>query len=277
MRPPPTSPTRVRARHPSGWFAGPLPRVLAHRGLGIDVPENTEAAFEKAVGAGALYLETDVNATADGIAVAAHDPTLDRVAGRPERVADLTLEQLRLVDLGSGQRFSTLAELLLALPTSRFNIDIKSADAAAPAAAAIEAAGARDRVLITSFSTRRRRSASVLLPGVATSASAAEFVPALIAAKLGLVPLVRLFLRRVDAVQIPRTIYGIETTTARTVRRLHAAGVEVHVWTIDDVDEARLLFERGVDGVVTDRVDLMLPVAAEFRLTVAVAAALGDP
>ncbi|MFB2556138.1 glycerophosphodiester phosphodiesterase family protein [Herbiconiux liangxiaofengii] len=239
--------------------------MLAHRGLALEAPENTLGAFQKAVEAGALYLETDVNATADGIAVAAHDPTLDRVAGRPERVADLTLEQLRQIDLGAGQRFSTLAEVLLALPTSRFNIDIKSEDAAAPAAAAIEAAGARDRVLITSFSTRRRRSASVLLPGVATSASAWEFVPALIAAKIGLVPLVRVFLRRVDAVQIPRVIYGMETTTARTVQRLHAAGVEVHVWTIDDVDEAKLLFERGVDGVVTDRVDLMLPVAADFR------------
>lgn len=255
----PASPT-VR-----GYFDPPLPRVLAHRGLALGVPENTLAGFEKAVAAGAVYLETDVNATADGIAVAVHDPTLDRIAGRPDRVADLTLEQLRTVDLGGDQRFATLAELLLALPTSRFNIDIKSPDAAAPAAAAIEAAGARDRVLITSFSTRRRRSASVLVPGVATSASAWEFVPALVAAKLGLVPLARLILRHVDAVQIPRLIYGVETTTERTVRRLHAAGVEVHVWTVNDPAEARLLFERGVDGVVTDRADLMIPVAEQFR------------
>ncbi|MCS5713120.1 glycerophosphodiester phosphodiesterase family protein [Herbiconiux sp. CPCC 205716] len=249
----------------SEYFSGAFPRVLAHRGLAVDVPENTLAAFEAAVGAGAEYLETDVHATADGIAVAAHDPTLDRVAGRDEDVSALTLEQLVAIDLGAGQRLSTLAELLVALPTSRFNIDVKAEAAAAPAAAAIEAAGARERVLLTSFSSARRRSATVLLPGVAASASAQEFVPALIAAKLGLTPLARWFLRRVDAVQIPRRVGRFETVTARTVRRLHAAGVEVHVWTINDVDEARLLLERGVDGIVTDRVDLMLPLAAEFR------------
>lgn len=254
-----------RAAARSGYFAGPLPRVLAHRGLAVDAPENTLAAFEAAVAAGAEYLETDVHATADGIAVAAHDPTLDRIAGRDEDIAALTLEQLGTIDLGGDQRFSSLAELLVALPASRFNIDVKAEAAAAPTAAAIEAAGARDRVLLTSFSSKRRRSASVLLPRVATSASAQEFVPALVAAKLGLTPLARLFLRRVDAVQIPRRIGRIETVTARTVRRLQAAGVEVHVWTINDVDEARLLLGRGVDGIVTDRVDLMLPLAAEFR------------
>jgi glycerophosphoryl diester phosphodiesterase len=244
--------------------------VLAHRGLtrdaaGAAIPENTLASFERAVEVGALYLETDVHSSADGIAVAAHDPTLDRLTGHARNVSDLTFEELRAIDLGDGRRFASLAELLIALPTSRFNIDVKSKQAAAPAAAAIEAAGARDRVLITSFSSRRRRSASVLLSGVATSASAAEFLPALIAAKIGIDPLVRFFLRRVDAVQIPRRVGRIETTTVATVRRLHSAGVEVHVWTIDDVDEARLLLERGVDGLVTDRADLLLPLAQEFR------------
>ncbi len=251
------------------WFAPETPRILAHRGLALGVPENTIAAFEKAIAAGAAYIETDVNATADGIAVAVHDPTLERVADRPDRIADLTLAELREVDLGGGARFATLAEVLAAHAETRFNIDIKSEDAAAPAAAAILAAGAVERVLITSFSTKRRRATVELLerrlpgsPGseerVAASASAREFVPALIAAKLGLVPLARLLLRRVDAVQIPQRIWRIRTTTPRTVRRLHAAGVEVHVWTINDPDEARRLLENGADGIVTDRVDLML-------------------
>jgi glycerophosphoryl diester phosphodiesterase len=243
------------------------------------VPENTIAAFEKAIAAGAAYVETDVNATADGIAVAVHDPTLDRVAGRADRIADLTLAELREIDLGGGVRFSTLAEVLSAHPETRFNIDIKAEDAAAPAAAAILAAGAVERVLITSFSAKRRRATVELLEQrpldrrigsgrlekgridsgrVAASASAGEFVPALLAAKIGLVPLARLLLRRVDAVQIPQRIWRIRTTTPRTVRRLHAAGVEVHVWTINDPDEARRLLENGADGIVTDRADLML-------------------
>lgn len=252
-----------------GWFAPATPRILAHRGLALGVPENTIAAFEKAIAAGAAYIETDVNATADGIAVAVHDPTLDRVAGRPDRIADLTLAELLEVDLGGGVRFATLAEVLAAHPETRFNIDIKSQDAAAPAAAAVLAADAVDRVLITSFSTKRRQAAVDLLDQrlpdarmsgqqVSASASAGEFLPALLAAKVGLVSLARILLRRVDAVQIPERIWRIRTTTPRTVRRLHAAGVEVHVWTINDPDDARRLLEIGVDGIVTDRVDLML-------------------
>jgi glycerophosphoryl diester phosphodiesterase len=230
------------------------------------VPENTLASFEKAVAAGVDYIETDVNASADGVAIASHDPTLQRIAGRPDRIADLTLEQLLEIDLGGGVRFVTLADVLAAHPSIRFNIDIKSEDAAGPAARAIQDAGALDRVLLTSFSTRRRRAAVDLLGGrVAASASAGEFVPALLAAKLGLVPLVRALLRRVDAVQIPLTIFRMRTTTPRMVRRLHAAGVEVHVWTINDVAVARALLEHGVDGIVTDRADLMLPLAAELR------------
>ena len=250
----------------SGWFAAPLPRVLAHRGLALGVPENTLASFEAAVSVGAGYIETDVNASADGIAIATHDPSLERIAGRDERVADLALAELLRIDLGGGVRLVTLADVLAAHPQTRFNIDIKSEDVAVPAAGAIRDAGAADRVLITSFSRRRRRAAVAALGRpVATSASAAEIVPALLFAKLGLAPLVRRVLRHVDAVQIPTRIYGIETTTARTVRRLHAAGVEVHVWTINDVAVARALLERGVDGIVTDRVDLMLPLAEAFR------------
>jgi glycerophosphoryl diester phosphodiesterase len=245
------------------YFAPPKPRVLAHRGLAIGVPENTLASFERAVAAGAIYVETDVNASADGVAVVVHDPTLDRIVGRPDRVADLTLEQLRSIDLGGGVRFVTLQEALEALPGTRFNIDIKSEDVAAPAAAAIVAAGAVDRVLITSFSGARRRAAIAALgTRVAASASASEFVPALLLAKLGLTPLVRFALRRVDAVQIPMRIFGLHTTTRRTIDRLHAAGVEVHVWTINDVPVARGLLERGVDGIVSDRADLMLALTA---------------
>lgn len=260
--------TRNRTRATKPYFSAPLPRVLAHRGLAIDVPENTLAAFGKAIEAGADYVETDVNASADGIAITVHDPDLDRVAGVPGTVAGFTLAELQQIDLGGGVRFATLAEVLAAHPQTRFNIDIKSEDVAAPAAAAVIATGATDRVLITSFSTKRRRAATELLgDGVAASASAGEFVPALLFAKLGIVPLVRFVLRRVDAVQIPRSIYGISTVTARTVRRLHAAGVEVHVWTINDVEEARQLLEKGVDGIVTDRADLMIPLAESFRHT----------
>lgn len=233
------------------------------------MPENTLASFQAAVDAGAVYVETDVNASLDGIAVVSHDPTLERIAVRLDRIDSLTAEQLAGIDLGGGAGFIALEAALRALPATRFNIDIKSPDAAGPAAAAIIAAGAVDRVLITSFSRARRRAATRALDAAdpamraARSAAAPEFLAALLLATVGLVPLARLVLRQVDAVQIPMKVGPLRTTTERVIRRLHSAGVEVHVWTINDVEVARGLLDRGVDGIVTDRVDLMLGLVAE--------------
>ncbi|MEJ1230664.1 MAG: glycerophosphodiester phosphodiesterase family protein [Galbitalea sp.] len=98
----------------SRWFEPALPRLLAHRGLALDAPENTLLAFVKALAAGATYLETDVHASKDGVAVLSHDPSLVRTAGHRARVNELTLAQLRQIDLGEGQTFSTLSELLAA-------------------------------------------------------------------------------------------------------------------------------------------------------------------
>ena len=253
-------PRADRERRP--YFAPPAPRVLAHRGLAVNAVENTLDAFRAALDAGAVYLETDVNVSADGVAVVCHDPTLERIAGRPDRVDSLALDELRRIDLGGGARLPTRLEALVAFPEARFNFAIKSPEVAEPAARAVLAAGATDRVLVTSFSTSRRRAALRLLPGAASSASAPGFVAALILIKAGLTPLARLVLRGVDAVQIPLEAGPLATTTARTVRGFHRAGVEVHVWTINDVELARELLDRGVDGIVSDRADLMLELVA---------------
>jgi glycerophosphoryl diester phosphodiesterase len=242
----------------STWFEPPRPRLLAHRGLALEAPENTLLAFLKALSLGAEYLETDVHASRDGIAVISHDPDLRRVAGRAELVSELTLRELQRIDLGDGQTFSSLTEALEAFPDARFNIDIKSADAVGPAADAILRARASARVLIGSFSEERRRATVRRLPGVATSAPASRFAVALIAAKLGLSPIVALALRGIDAVQVPLRGGGMTIATPRMVRRLHAAGVEVHFWTINDEATMTRLLAMGADGLVTDRVDLAL-------------------
>ena len=245
------------------YFAGPLPRVIAHRGFapdGGDRVENTIPAFAAALALGASHLETDVHASSDGIAIVSHDPDLMRLVGHPGTVADFTAAQLRELDLGSGARFCTLAELLGAFPEARINIDIKSADAVEPTIAAIRQNGAVDRVLVTSFSGDRRSTAVKGLPGVATSASAAGFVVALVASKLGLTPVMRLVLRGVDAVQVPERALGLQVTTARMVRQLHSVGVEMHVWTINDEAVMNRLLHLGVDAIITDRTDLAMRV-----------------
>ncbi len=243
---------------PSGYFTPAPPRALAHRGLATEAAENTLAAFAAAVEVGATHIETDVHASRDGVAIISHDVDLARVAGLGARVDSMDADELTRIDLGGGARICTLEEALLAFPQVRLNIDVKSAAAAAPTAAAIRACGAERRVLVTSFSERRRRAAIRGLPGVATSASSVLVALALAAVALRSLAGVRLALRNVDAVQIPERWRGIRIVTPRSVAWMHAAGVEVHVWTVNDQSDMTRLFRLGVDGVVTDRIDLAL-------------------
>jgi len=233
-----------------GFFAGPLPRILAHRGLATDAPENTLLAFLSALAIGVTHLETDVHASADGVAVISHDADIVRTAGLAGRVDELDFAQLRTVDLGQGQTYPSLEEALLAFPEARFNIDLKSDAVVVPVG----------RVLVTSFDNGRRMRAVRALPGVATSASALPFAGALFAVKLGLVPIARRLLRDVHAVQVPERLRRVQVITPRTVRLLKRTDVEVHVWTVNDPDDMRRLLDLGIDGLVTDRADLAVAV-----------------
>ena len=242
------------------FFGPPTPRVLAHRGFATEAPENTLLAFAAAVNIGVTHVETDVHVSADGVAVVAHDPDLVRVAGVTARVDELTARDLAQLNLGGGQHMPTLVEALDGFPDVFFNIDLKAMDAVAPTVDAISAVRAHDRVLLTSFSERRRRAALRLLPAIATSASGPRFAAALLASVVRGGPMVRRALRGLHAVQIPERALGLDTVTPARIRAFHSAGVEVHVWTINDADTMRRLFERGVDGIVTDRADIGLEV-----------------
>ena len=237
--------------------------MLAHRGLAVSAPENSLLAFQHAVELGIDHVETDVHASRDGHAIVAHDDDLSRVGGVAARVDALTAAQLSRVDLGGGHHVPTLVEALDAFPETRFNIDLKSEAAIAPTVEAIRVTGAEHRVLLTSFSEQRRREALRLLPGVATSASGPRFAAALLASVVRATPLVRRALRGLHAVQIPERAIGLTTVTPSRIRAFHAAGVEVHVWTINDPADMSRLLALGVDGIVTDRADLALAVIAE--------------
>jgi glycerophosphoryl diester phosphodiesterase len=252
-------------RADSRYFEPPGPRVFAHRGLALDVPENTIASFQAAVDAGAIYLETDAHATADGIAVLVHDPEI-MVDGVTRQVRDLTLSALRRLDLGGGCRVPTLAGALVTFPTARFNIDIKSEQAAGPVARAVLAEGAADRVLLTSFDEGRRARAASSVPGVVSSASSKRFSRAFLGARIGSAALVRAVLGDIRCVQIPERHRNMRLVTRRTVQVLHRAGVEVHVWTVNSPDDMHRLLDLGVDGIITDRADLALSLVAERRL-----------
>lgn len=249
------------------FAASPRPRLFAHRGLvdpgsaGDEIVENSFAAVAAAHAVGATYIESDCHVTSDGEVVLFHDSGLGRVTGDPRQVDQVTVRQLDALMAGRGGLI-TLAQALDAFPLLRFNLDVK-VDGAADAVGRVVAAEAH-RVLLTSFSDPRRRAAVVaaqrfgaeVLP--ATSPGTRTIAELVLATKVRSRRWVRRVLAGVDAVQIPERHRGVQVLSDQLIELVHDAGVEVHVWTVNDVDHMRALVSRGVDGIVTDRVDLGL-------------------
>lgn len=244
----------------------PGPRVFAHRGLvtaedaARGIAENTVAAFEAAIAAGADYVETDCHLTRDGKVVLFHDASLERVTGDPRRLSDVTYAELQRLMADRGG-LGTLDEVLAAYPQTRFNIDVK-APAAAEAAGRIVGPHA-NRTLITGFSDAVReatlRSAaqvSALRP--ATSPGRSRLIRLVLALAVGAVGTATRLLGDLDALQIPEKQGAIPVLTPRLIETAHRSGVEVHVWTINDPARMIDLVSLGADGVVTDRADLGL-------------------
>jgi len=234
--------------------------AIAHRG-GAGHPElsgieNTLRAFRHAAALGYRYLETDVHVTRDGHLVAFHDDVLDRMTDRPGVLASLLAEELAEARIAGEHAVPSMAELLEELPECRFNIDLKAPGSPAPLVDLLDRTGAHDRVCVGSFSGRTLREFRRLTGGrVATSASPGEVAWFLASSWPGVARLVRR--RRFAALQVPHRRGPVPLVTRSLVRRAHAAGVHVHVWTVDDPAEMEELLDLGVDGLITDRTDLL--------------------
>lgn len=244
--------------------------AFAHRGGSyhpeIEGLENTLAAFEHAVGLGYTHLETDVHLTRDGVLLAFHDAVLDRVTDTRGRIADLTLEEVRAARIGGHHQVPTLAELFDAFPGVQFNIDLKAVGTPRALADFLRERDAEDRAIVGSFGVGRLQEFRRLSAGrVRTSAHPREVAAYLLS------PSTRVARRAVGdafvAFQVPhhRTVAGrrLAVVTPGFLRRAHAAGKQVHVWTIDAPEEMRQLLDLGVDGLMTDRTDLLKQVLVE--------------
>lgn len=240
------------AREPHPYLLhGPM--LLAHRGGAGEVPENTRAAFQHAADQGFRYIETDVRATADGMVLIHHDATLDRCTTGSGLIAGQDFAALRHLQLvGTDEPVLTLDEALGDFPTMAFNIDCKDDHTVAPLAATLRRHGRRvlDRVLIGAFSTARlRRLRRTLGPRLATSTGPQE------------VAMLKLRSRRVPvpvpgaavATQVPRDFRGLTVVDEAFIDASHDAGLQVHVWVVNEPDDVETLINLGVDGIVTDR------------------------
>ena len=248
----------VNAAYPFLHWPGPIP--FAHRGGASEVPENTMPAFEHAVRLGYRFLETDAHVTADGVLIAFHDDRLDRVTDRTGVIAELPWSEVKQARVGGREPIPLLEDLLTAWPDVRVNIDPKHDGAAEPLAAAIVRTQTVDRVCVGAFSDRRIAVVRSLVgPGLCTSMGPRE-VAQLVAASRGLPGGSRL---RSPCAQVPANQGRIPLVTPRFVATAHRLGVQVHVWTIDDAAEMTRLLDLGVDGIMTDRPQVLKDVLTD--------------
>jgi glycerophosphoryl diester phosphodiesterase len=234
--------------------------AMAHRGGSLHPElrglENTLFAFRHAAALGYRYLETDVHVTRDGRLVAFHDPVLDRMTGTSGALASVSAEELAQLRIAGEHAVPSMAELLEDLPDCRFNIDLKAPGSVEALADLLERTGAHDRVCVGSFSWRQLQRFRRLTGGrVATSATPVE-VARFLATPWPRVPRVRAR-RPFGVLQVPRRRGTLEIVTPSLLRRAHAVRLQVHVWTVDEPAEMRALLDLGVDGLITDRTDLL--------------------
>ncbi len=237
--------------------------AMAHRGFDRDGLENTLRAFAAAAGLGFSYVETDVHVTADGVLVAFHDDTLDRVSDGTGLIREQPWDRVRQARIGD-EPIPLLDDLLDRWPDLRLNIDCKHLSAAPALAEAIERHAAHQRVLVASFDDATRDAVlGRLTKPVATSAGSSRTRQAVLASKAHLTPVVRRALGPVDALQVPHRQGRVTVVTKGLVDAAHRLGKQVHVWTINEPAEMHELLDLGVDGLISDRADLLKSVLIE--------------
>lgn len=236
-------------RHP--FFVSPRPLVFAHRGGSALAPENTLAAFDNGLALGADGLELDVHLSRDGVVVVHHDASLDRTTTLRGPIAQRTAEELRRADVPA------LAEVLARYRDPRIIIEMKvnGTGLAAATIDVVRKADAVERVCLGLFGLRALRAARAIEPAIATSGAREEVRWALY----------RSWVRWPVAhpayagYQIPELAGRTRVVSPRFVEHAHDAGLGVQVWTVDAPDAARRLLGWGVDALITDRPDVIVP------------------
>ena len=242
------------------FFDHPGPLAFAHRGGAAEAPENTWAAFERAVALGFRYMETDVRVTADGVAVAFHDVAVDRVALAKGTVRSMPWAKLATLPLRAGSSTPRLEDLLAAWADVCWNIDVKEQRAVEPVITAIRRTGTAERTLVAAFSGRRSRQLRARLGPELAIGAGRWAVAALVCAKfLPSLPVPK----TVAAAQVPTSRHGARIVDRRFVSACHKRGLAVHVWTINDATEMAYLLDLGVDGIMTDRPSVLKEVLSQ--------------
>ncbi len=222
-------------------------KVMAHRGASTDTPENTMAAFQKAIDDMADYIELDVQLTSDGEVIVMHDSNTYRTTGVDGNVANMTYREIRRLDAGSwysdeykGEKVPGLREVLeLAQGKIKLNIELKPADngeqLARKTVALIEKYNMEDDCVITSFSSSALSAVKAcnenIKVGYILSAAYGDYY---------------------DMKDIDFFSVNAAFLSKRTIDAIHNSGKQVYAWTVNNKDSIKNLTNKGVDGVITD-------------------------
>lgn len=246
--------------------------AIAHRGSRVLWPENTETSFREAYDLGYRHFETDLHMTADGVLVCFHDPTLDRTTNASGRVEDLSLDELQSLDAGYhhassdgfpfrniGVRVPTLEWLLTTFPDISVVVEMKRDGLSVPLGSLIDKLDAHDRLIVGSFSDQRLTEFTDMTGGrVPMSVGAIQARMWLLTSRAG-----RGVRSDAAALQLPTHLRGVSVVDEKLITVAHNEGLQVHVWTVNTVTEMNRLLDMGVDGLITDRPDLLKELLVE--------------
>lgn len=232
-------------------LAAATPLAIAHRGGAWESPENSAEAFAASYALGYRYFETDVRATADGVALAFHDAHLERLTGVEALIRETPWAEVQQARIHGHAEILRMDDLLMAYPDVVFNIDVKEAASIEPFVEMVRRTGAADRIVVASFSHRRMTAVREALgPRQATSLSPQEVIGVRRAADGRRT---RLLPRWAACAQVPETFGERRIVDEAFVGLCHDLGMQVHVWTVDDAETVARLVGLGVDGIMTDR------------------------
>jgi glycerophosphoryl diester phosphodiesterase len=220
--------------------------IWSHRGY--PGPENTLKAFEAAWEDGITHFETDIHATLDGYLVLAHDPSILRLTQVDQQISTLTLKQLQEFPIDGQHPWCTLEELVIRFPDAQISIDIKSDDTLHPFIQWMNGRQAENFV-VGSFSTKRVQSFRQAHPSVRTALTPLETL----ALVFGLDRSIRWDETTQHYAMVPPSFRGIPICTSSFIKRCRSRGISIFVWTINDLETARALVEKGAHGVITDK------------------------
>ncbi len=256
---------------PIPYLSAEYPLRFAHRGSRVLWPENTAEAFQGAFDLGYRYIETDVQITHDGVVVAFHDATLERTTNGSGPVGRWDFADLQRLDAawwfdpgkgyplrGTGVRVRSLSEVFEMWPNAYFNIDLKGRNLEWPVADVIKRHRKETTTMIGSFVDHRvARFRRITRGEIGISAGPSTVLAMVAASRLG-----RTVRRPVQAYQLPFDNKAVPIDR-KLIDAIHAAGAQLHTWTVNEAADMHRLLDLGVDGIVSDRPDTLNEVLRE--------------